>query len=531
MTVEQRKDYRYFFDQLQKQHSQAKVQKRAFAKIGLNLTHAEEVDRGTWLLLFSNNDLLRKTLASSDASTEEIRAIYSTHDTLHYQSVAKCLGKSIPGRKCFQDAVLVISRDRRSAENLSRWSKEDQILLVSVPRVNDEFKGPEQIARALRAALMDKNFYYVGGPVQHADFFGREQLIDKVIADVKRGSGVGVFGMRKVGKTSLVQEVGRRVEIRDNQAFVFYDLEPLGRGEAVVGDMCKGLAEKFQVSGKKQGLKVGDLAKLVEDAKNRKIEVSPAYLYSALNKLFVDGRAKNVRFLLALDELESLVGPSLVATSGRPGVVEVLGTLRSLVQEHDNFNVMLAGLTSAPLYVSSINGRENPLLTWVKPYYVGPLDENESNEMISKIGRKMDLVWESAALRALYEQTSGHAFLQRSLASAVVDTVREAGSPPALDFEGRILVTHEHVKSAFRGWRRGNSQAADSMLAPLEKYYEDEAVVLRLFLDGDATIEELDDEHPAEVGRLLELGILVEDNSSHKITVSAWVELAGWGRR
>ncbi len=71
--------------------------------------------------------------------------------------------------------------------------------------------------------------------------------------------------------------------------------------------------------------------------------------------------------VIALDEIEYICPPSQVDVESENGaeVVQLMGSLRSLVQETSNFSFLIAGITPDIFRRGMLFGRHNPLFSWV----------------------------------------------------------------------------------------------------------------------------------------------------------------------
>ncbi|MBE9508659.1 MAG: ATP-binding protein, partial [Chloroflexi bacterium] len=85
---------------------------------------------------------------------------------------------------------------------------------------------PNRTASDILAAEIDQatgqqNLYAISGPVSgDLSFFGRERVLQEIIDLLDAGQPVGLFGLRKVGKTSLIQRLQGRLDQRRPIAFV-----------------------------------------------------------------------------------------------------------------------------------------------------------------------------------------------------------------------------------------------------------------------------------------------------------------------
>ena len=126
-----------------------------------------------------------------------------------------------------EHVVFVISPDALLEEKLASLPvdrilvpiKATQILAVRSGSPSTEFRV------FLNRYLLSRDFFDKSGPVSGADFFGRERLIADLVAQLTRGSNIGFYGLRKVGKTSILQAlVDRGPELVPGLLFSRIDL-------------------------------------------------------------------------------------------------------------------------------------------------------------------------------------------------------------------------------------------------------------------------------------------------------------------
>ena len=69
-----------------------------------------------------------------------------------------------------------------------------------------------ELDRQLRRALGNANLYESGMPItDFLTFFGRASLIEDMLQIINRGENIGIFGLRKIGKTSLMWQLKERI--------------------------------------------------------------------------------------------------------------------------------------------------------------------------------------------------------------------------------------------------------------------------------------------------------------------------------
>ena len=74
--------------------------------------------------------------------------------------------------------------------------------------------------------------------VSGEDFFGREAELTVLESRVQEGNHVVLTGQRRMGKTSLAQELGRRLKLQ-GWVFLFADVEDATCAEDVIAEIAK----------------------------------------------------------------------------------------------------------------------------------------------------------------------------------------------------------------------------------------------------------------------------------------------------
>lgn len=232
-------------------------------------------------------------------------------------------------------------------------------------------------------------------------------------------------------------------------------------------------------------------------------------LQAVLKNLKEDG----TRILLLLDEIEYLTPADKIdiAEGEMPRIAQMLSAFRSIVQESENFTFTLSGLTSAIIESGRLYGRPNPLFSWARAVYVTPLDREEADDLASTVGGKMGIEITSGALEALHEASGGHAFLYRSLSSAVVSHL------PVDDL--KRTMSRSAVLTEISDWKSRIQGNIEEMIQHVKRYYPNESVMLEILMDSADDFKELAPEEHVAVRRLKDLGLIVETDGEFEVSV------------
>lgn len=433
--------------------------------------------------------------------TREVMLFYSPHPDLQGRTFNAALRelKSIQ-RSVTPDVFFMSSPDPRLQVKLNDWSSPSRLAIPLLIDDEDELS----LITLLRDYLYTRDLFYETTPVYGANFFGRKTLLQTLRDDVLHQRVTGIFGLRKAGKTSILMQLKEQL-LEDNVVTVLIDLEafpspPEDPTDDIVADLRRRLLEEFRL----RDLRTRELAELSD--RPSILELKNA-LQSILKRLHKDGH----RVLLLLDEIEYLTPADRidVAEGDMPRVAQLLSALRSIVQETENFTFLLSGLTSAIVESGRLYGRPNPLFSWAKGVYVGPLDRQETDNLANAVGGKMGIRIDQGALGALHEASGGHAFLYRSLSSAVVDTLPK-------DVFQRTMA-RSSVLRELMDWRtriRGN---IEEMIHHVKRYYPTEAVMLEILMESPEDFAELAGDEQVAVRRLKDLGLIRESAGEFEV--------------
>jgi hypothetical protein len=257
-------------------------------------------------------------------------------------------------------------------------------------------------------------------PAEEWQFFGREKELESLERDVITGHSLGVFGLRKVGKTSLLERMAKKLR-EDRSGFQ--------RGIPVKVDLQTTSYLRRNFDG---------VAELIGSALDRElsraqIQVPPSPPHP-LERLRVAvehiEHALGARVVLILDEYEVLLDARRIPQ--RDGV-ELLTFLRGLAQEHPKgFSLMLAGRNQRLLAPARIDGADNPMYRFLRTIPVAGLVPDDCRRMVRALGGRMGLHFEPDALDLLVQETGGHPALVRTLGDLIDVHVPTSERNPAI---------------------------------------------------------------------------------------------------
>lgn len=259
------------------------------------------------------------------------------------------------------------------------------------------------------------NPYVAGGPIfNEALFFGREALIQRVLQTVHNNSLL-LYGERRIGKTSLLHQLVRRLEALDDPAITFYpvyvDLQgtPEGRLFATLADAI------YEALGTALGPVLGGAGR--ERALAREGGYSHHDLVQELHgwlKTLAARSPKQVKLVLLVDEIDEL-------NHYDPRVNQ---SLRSLFMKR--FSQNLAAVVAGVGIRKQWELEGSPWYNFFEELAVEPIAEAEALRLVQEPSRGT-FRFEPAAARRIVEQSGGRPFLIQRRCLALLQRLHEEG--------------------------------------------------------------------------------------------------------
>ena len=294
------------------------------------------------------------------------------------------------------------------------------------------------LTETLRNQLPEFDAFEERDAVRGAQLIGRDTEVSGLRTRVSRGDAVGLFGLRKMGKTSVMRAVtdwfdpasGLRDPLKDGSltgagvAVVIDASVIIDRTvDAVADELCESLRRRMRAAGE------GDLRGNLRGLSGWKVA----------GESLLD---RDQRLCVVIDEYDLLFeGEGGEETI--PGIGRLFRLLRGWAQTRQGYvSMILVGRDPTYLSAPEIDGVTSPLTAWCTPTWLGPLSPTKAAELLRKLGRRvgLDIGHKSTALAQQW--TGGHPLLHRQFGSALREVTRTqaaAWSAPTDPFAAQVL--------------------------------------------------------------------------------------------
>ncbi len=281
----------------------------------------------------------------------------------------------------------------------------------------------------------DNFFLQTGSIADPAQFFGRADLLTQLEADLTRGQPVGLFGLRKSGKTSLLWQLEYRV-----RNHIVLRRELIDSGDWGIA-LFRWVLETLQ----KQTTLPDDPADPLRFPTSFRSAAEGAEAFrEEFTRLCVRGPAtgKELPVLLLLDELDRVFPWPGASEQKYEEFNAVFSTLRALHQELRSPVLLVCDLmpdcNAVNLWDRSEYGT-NPLFQYFTERYVRPFDQSETLEMLNGLGALLGHEFADPTARQIQAWSGGHPYLSRRLAATTIGASVRRIEPEALPPLSRIF--------------------------------------------------------------------------------------------
>ena len=432
--------------------------------------------------------------------TREIVAIFSNYENFEprtLDAISEVYHRNEQHFRIDKMCSIIISKDNKIEEGIHNILKSDVEMQVIIPFSYSELRGGEcknLIIKRFKDYFYERDLFAFESPLRKdIYFFGRREYVHELINRHRSGENSGIFGLRRSGKTSVLQAIERASIFTDTKC-VFIDCQNLYHFSWNKGlfFLINSIVEKMNFS---FTIKESEYD---ESNANRQFSMD---LENIINSSRKD-------ILLLFDEIEQISPELGMNENWREGddFVKFWQTIRSNFHKWGNkFNFILAGTNPSAIEKISINKHDNPLYNQLKAEsYLPPFKVEDTKNMVNKLGGYMGLTFDDIVCAKITNDFGGHPYLIRHFCSTINKYINDEKMLRPMTITQAI---YNKVMPAF------SEKSADNycrfILKVLEDYYPEENAFLEKLALGE--LNERDKYDPQILTHLLGYGI-VESN-------------------
>ncbi len=347
-------------------------------------------------------------------------------DKITDQEVAEFVGKSKRlGKAHSGQAGILIYReppDTLVRIQIAKARLKDSFMLIPIPLAEVEDALPD--VDACKGILTD----YANRYVHHADFFddrnaisdtlsffGRVDLLEQLKERLLRSQGVGLFGLRKSGKTSVLYQL--RFLLREYPV-VHIDLQRHSRtrfGANLFNDI---LHQLFTLAIASAAQNIPSFDNFASNTPASELVDEFIQRVRDLAKALKTGGYKLPIFCF-LDEVERILPTSKQSQEKVEEFNACLGALRVLSQGEPRVSLLVADVhpdCNRINHWSQEGVPTNPVFKFFSEIFLSPFSEQETTEMLTDLGKLMGIDFDTETSKEIHRASGGHPYVARQIA-------------------------------------------------------------------------------------------------------------------
>ncbi|HEX7637607.1 MAG TPA: hypothetical protein VF457_04355 [Burkholderiaceae bacterium] len=281
--------------------------------------------------------------------------------------------------------MIIVHADSSGDEKLRNWGREQGYKIIPIYRpVAGAIPPTESLRRNLARDLFAYDPFSLTGPVlSDTDFFGRRNTAIETLRQLQSGRIISIFGIRKLGKTSLINRIVAAARESGDPSIAMIDCSVDGFNKLSAADALKAIAKVAKMASTR------GYAHITEALKRSDKELVPVFddLWSIKNPQ---------PLALVFDEIDYITPASPTRPLWRSEFNSFWREFRVVYQEAQRMgfplSVIVSGVSSHAFRVESFDGIENAVLHFVPEGYLAPFARHASKQMIKDLCKRCGLV-------------------------------------------------------------------------------------------------------------------------------------------
>lgn len=382
----------------------------------------------------------------------------------------------------------------------------------------------ETLQNRMRTFLYERDLFGVASPLQDDNlFFGKDRsnIISELYGKYLQGEHGGLFGLRRIGKTSILNLLRRRVEQNGGVA-VYFDCTMYHhlKWNSFLQQIVREIQEKYAFGAGTDASVSLPEGFALDSSENKYAEANAPLDFKADLKLLYRDLGSR-RILLIFDEIEQIsfgTSPSQNWCNGSDALF-FWQALRAISQTDNSiFSFIITGVNPKCIEDSKINGQPNPIFHVLAPQYVTLFDYDDVKNMVTAIGGHLGLQFQEEIFAKLVDDYGGHPFLTRQVCSKINTDILERRETRPF-----TVSKYSYVKQAPE-YQAKMEAVIEQILGVLQDYYPSEYDLLKvLALDGSDTFKKNLNFGDSSIAHLLGYCLIKRDQNDYFIRIQTIV--------
>jgi len=366
---------------------------------------------------------------------------------------------------------VLVSKDDAVEQKIENILKVDPEQPIVIPFSYEDLTHPYDdffIRNRFRKHFYTRDLFSFLSPLKKdLYFFGRSELIQDIVNRHRSGEHSALFGLRKSGKTSIINAIDRSMSVNGGATLVIDCESPsvhMLRWNELIYHIVQIYKDKHN-----PGYKLSPEQKYSEKKAAATFEQDMLGIFEGCNQ----------STLMVFDEIERISPTTGSSEHWRSGDDFVLfwQTMRYFYQRNSSvLTYMLVGTNPNCVETPTFGIHDNPLFCSIPIQYVPSFDVEKTREMVRKLGRYMGIKFDNLIYSKLTDDFGGHPFLIRQMCS-YLNSLCNGNRPSTID-----KPLYERAKKQFL---YQSKQYVEMILQVLLDWYPDEYDMLVLLANDE----------------------------------------------
>lgn len=325
--------------------------------------------------------------------------------------------------------TIVVHNDSEGNNKLKIWGRGNGISVLPI-YVGNQFPSKNSIEKILCGELYSHDPFDITGPVSSDNqFYGRRTEAQDIARKLQSGQIKTCLGIRKTGKTSLLNRVIKEINN-------FPDTK------SVVIDCSKDLVWTMNAAQLMDSI-LNAVTKLVDSNDLTYTTINQSFSEESVSfcseKLQEKLSSSSITVIIFFDEMDYITPSS---PTNKQWVIEFnvfWRNFRSIYQDlkrlNNNLGIFICGVSSKWFSVESINDIENAALAFIPEEYLMPLSRGASIPMIKTLARTSGIMFSDDNSNLIAETCSDVPFWIRKACSYIHRQIDISNRPVEIDNE------------------------------------------------------------------------------------------------
>jgi len=370
-----------------------------------------------------------KTIASALLVEREVLALIANFSDIHARTinvVREIIAANTP--QLDPGLAIVVHADKDGDSKLRQWAREKGLNVLPMYRPRAGALPPAaQLRQRFANELFSFDPFQVTGPVsEDIDFFGRRNDALELLRQLREGRIRSLFGIRKVGKTSLINRVITLARDAGTPRVAMVDCSMRRFNSLSAADALRALAKVSKLAAHRGYAHISDAMKRSDK------ELVPVF-----QDLWQQGERRPL--VIIFDEVDYITPDSPASTHWRDHFNHFWREFRVLIQEAQRqgmpIAVLISGVSSRCFRLEQVAGVENAALHLVPEEYLSPFARGASDAMLQDLGKRCGLHFDAESRELIAASCGDLPFWMRMACSYIHRSVEVKSRPLTLRSE------------------------------------------------------------------------------------------------